>query len=111
MEDEHRRILLHDPNWLFNQEAIWKRTPSRGEITLLTNQDPVLLTIVSKAPPIGRAKERSPMYKICRGPAEADAFFHEVSAMSGALTMFRTYHIGAPTCGGAGENGTAFSRT
>ena len=28
------------------------------------------------------------MYKICRGPAEADAFFHEVSAMSGALTMF-----------------------
>jgi hypothetical protein len=85
LEDEHRRILHHDPNWLFDQEAIWKNAQPGDHA--FDNQDPVLLTIVSGAP--NRSGQGAPpMCKICRGPAEADAFFHEVSAMSGALTMF-----------------------
>jgi hypothetical protein len=85
LEEEHRRILLHDPNWLFDQEAIRKN--ARPGDHAFDNQDPLLLTIVSGAPdPSGQGAD--PMGKICRGPAAAHAFFQEVSGLSGALTMF-----------------------
>jgi hypothetical protein len=85
LEEEHRRILRHDPNWLFDQEAIWKN--ARPGDHAFDNQDPLLLTIVSgAADPSGRGAD--PVCKICRGPAEAHVFFQEVSAMSGALTLF-----------------------
>src|SRR5271163_1365368 len=47
LEEEHRRTLRQDPNWLFDQEAIW-RNAKPGDHAF-DNQDPVLLTIVSGA--------------------------------------------------------------
>jgi hypothetical protein len=85
LEEEHRRILLHNPNWLFDQEAIWKN--ARPGDHAFDNQDPLLLTIVSGgADPSGQGAV--PVCKICRGPAAAHAFFQEVSGLSGALTTF-----------------------
>jgi hypothetical protein len=85
LEEEHRRILLHDPNWLFDQEAIRKNAQPGDHA--FDNQDPLLLTIVSgAADPSGQRAD--PVCKICRGPGEAHQFFHAVSAMSGALTLF-----------------------
>jgi hypothetical protein len=85
LEEEHRRILQHDPSWLFDQEAI--RRNARPGDHAFDNQDPVLLTVVSGATDRS-GQGGDPMCKICRGPAAAHAFFQEVSAMSGALTMF-----------------------
>jgi hypothetical protein len=86
LEREHGRILRQDPNWLFDQEAI-RRNAKPGDHAF-DNQDPVLLTIVSGAADRSGQQGGSPVCKICRGPAAAHAFFQEVSAMSGALTMF-----------------------
>jgi hypothetical protein len=86
LEEEHGRILLQDPNWLFDQEAIRKN--ARAGDHAFDNQDPVLLTIVSGAVDRSGQRGTSPICKICRGPAAAHAFFQEVSGMSGALTMF-----------------------
>jgi hypothetical protein len=85
LEEEHRRILLQDPKWLFDQEAIWKN--ARPGDHAFDNQDPVLLTIVSGA--ADRSGQGAPpVCKICRGPAAAHAFFQKVGSPSGALTMF-----------------------
>jgi len=85
LEEEHRRILRHDPNWLFDQQAILKN--ARPGDHAFDNQDPLLLTIVSGATDRS-GQGASPACKICRGPVAAHAFFHQVSAMSGALTLF-----------------------
>jgi hypothetical protein len=86
LEEEHGRILLQDPNWLFDQEAIRKN--ARAGDHAFDNQDPVLLTIVSGAVNRSGQQAAPPACKICRGPAEAQAFFQEASGMSGAMTMF-----------------------
>jgi hypothetical protein len=86
LEAEHRRILLQDPNWLFDQDAI-RKSAMPGDHAF-NNQDPVLLTIVSGSPDRSGQQGAPPGCKICRGPAAAQAFFQEVSAMSGAFTMF-----------------------
>lgn len=86
LEAEHRRILLQDPNWLFDQEAIRKN--ARPGDHAFDNQDPVLLTIVSGSADRSGQQGAPHMCRICRGPAAAHAFFQEVTAMSGALTMF-----------------------
>jgi hypothetical protein len=85
LEQEHRRILQLDPSWLFDQKAIRKN--ARAGDHAFDNQDPVLLTLVSGAADHS-GQGADPMSKICRGPAEAHAFFQKVGAMSGALTMF-----------------------
>jgi hypothetical protein len=86
LEEEHRRILQQDPNWLFDQEAI-RRNAKPGDHAF-DNQDPVLLTIVSGAADRSGQQGAPPVCKICRGPAAAHGFFQKVSGASGALTMF-----------------------
>ena len=45
LEEQHKRILLHDPKWLFDKEAI-RKNAREGDLAF-DNQDPVLLAIVS----------------------------------------------------------------
>jgi hypothetical protein len=86
LEEQHRRILLQDPKWLFDQEAI--RKDAREGDHAFDNRDPILLTVVSDSGSLsGQEMERFEC-KICRGPAEANKFFREVSTGGGALTMF-----------------------
>jgi len=85
LEEQHRRILLQDPNWLFDQEAIRKN--ARPGDHAFDNQDPVLLTIVSGSADPGQ-QGAPPECEICQGPAAAQTFFREVSKGRGALTMF-----------------------
>jgi hypothetical protein len=86
LEAQHKRILLHDPKWLFDREAIWKNA-REGDFAF-DNQDPVLLTIVSgSAGPAGEQGAPAEC-QICQGPAAAMAFFRQVSRGVGAVTMF-----------------------
>jgi hypothetical protein len=82
LEEEHRRVLLHDSKWLFDQEAIRKK--ARPGDHAFDNQDPVLLTVVSSSGQAGALLE----CKICRGPETAHDFFRTVSKGQGGLTMF-----------------------
>lgn len=45
LEVQHERILLHDPNWLFDEEAI--RSNAKPGDPAFDNRDPVLLTLLS----------------------------------------------------------------
>src|SRR5271163_4056777 len=47
LEGEHKRVLLHDPNWLFDQETIRKNAKPGDHA--FDNQDPVFLTLTSVA--------------------------------------------------------------
>jgi hypothetical protein len=86
LEEQHGRILRHDPKWLFDQEAIRKN--ARPGDPAFDNQDPVLLTVVSGSNSLSGREIRLFECKICRGPAEANKFFWEVSGGGGALTTF-----------------------
>jgi hypothetical protein len=86
LEEEHRRILLRDPEWLFDQEAIRKNAKPGDQA--FDNQDPVLLTVVSDSGYLSSQAGALLECKICRGPAEAHDFFWEVSKGRGALTTF-----------------------
>jgi hypothetical protein len=86
LEEEHRRILLHDPEWLFDQEAI--RENAKPGDHAFDNQDPVLLTVVSSSGHLSGQAGALLECKICRGPAKAHDFFRTVSKGQGALTMF-----------------------
>jgi hypothetical protein len=86
LEEQHGRVLRHDPNWLFDQEAI--RRNARPGDHAFDNQDPVLIAIVSVADPFGQ-KDAPIECKVCEGPEEAQAFFREVNkARGGVLTTF-----------------------
>jgi hypothetical protein len=86
LEEQHKRILLHDPKWLFDWEAI-RKNAREGDFAF-DNQDPVLLTIVSgSAGPSGEPGP-PPECQICQGPAAALTFFRQVSRGVGAMTMF-----------------------
>jgi hypothetical protein len=86
MEEQHKRILLHDPKWLFDREAI-RKNAREGDFAF-DNQDPVLLTIVSGS--AGPASEHGgpPECQVCQSSAAAMAFFRQVSRGRGALSMF-----------------------
>jgi hypothetical protein len=86
LEEQHKRILLHDPKWLFDKEAI--RNNAREGDFAFDNQDPVLLTIVSGSPDSSGQQAAPPECKICQGAAEAHTFFSRVCKGRGALTMF-----------------------
>jgi hypothetical protein len=86
LEEQHKRILLQDPKWLFDQEAI--RNNARAGDHAFDNRDPVLLTIVSGSGNPSGQQGAPPECKICQGPAAAHAFFWEVGKGRGALTMF-----------------------
>ena len=86
LEAQHEGILLHDPNWLFDEEAI--RSNAKPGDPAFDNRDPVLLTILSGLADSSGQQGAHPECKICRGPAAAYAFFHKVSRGRGALTMF-----------------------
>jgi hypothetical protein len=86
LEEQYKRILAHDPRWLFDQEAIRNAASAGGHA--YDNRDPVLLTVVSA--PGSSPGEATALFKckICRGPAEAQKFFWDVSKGEGAVTMF-----------------------
>jgi hypothetical protein len=86
LEEEHRRTLLHDPEWLFDQEAI-RKSAKPGDHPF-DNQDPVLLTVVSSSGHLSGQAGEFLECKICRGPGEANDFFWTVNKGQGALTMF-----------------------
>jgi hypothetical protein len=85
LEEQHKRILLHDPDWLFDKEAIWK--DAREGDFAFDNRDPVLLAIISGSPD-SSGQQAPPECKICRGPAAAHIFYREVGKGRGVLTMF-----------------------
>ena len=86
LEQQHARVLRHDPKWLFDQEAI--RSNARPGDHAFDNRDPVLLAIVSdSAGPLG--EQGAPIEcKVCEGPAAAQTFFWEVNKGRGVLTTF-----------------------
>jgi hypothetical protein len=86
LEEHHKRILEQDPRWLFDQQAI--RNDARAGGYAFDNQDPVLLTVVSASGSL--PGEATGLFKceICRGPADAQKFFREVSKGQGAVTTF-----------------------
>jgi hypothetical protein len=86
LEEQHSRILLHDPKWLFDQETIRKN--ARAGDQAFDNQDPVLLTVVSDSRSLSGPEGALFECKICKGPWEAHEFFQEVSRGGGALTTF-----------------------
>jgi hypothetical protein len=86
LEAQHERILLHDPNWLFDQEAI--RSNAKPGDPAFDNRNPVLLTIVSGFADSSGKQGAPAECKICQGLAAAYAFFHKVSQGRGAFTMF-----------------------
>jgi hypothetical protein len=86
LEEEHRRILRHDPEWLFDQEAIRKN--ARPGDHAFDNRDPVLLTVVSSSGHLSGQAGEFLECKICRGPGKANDFFRTVNKGQGALTMF-----------------------
>jgi hypothetical protein len=86
LEEQHTRILLQDPNWLFDQKAI--RNNAREGDHAFDNRDPVLLTIVSGSADSSAQQGAPPECKICHGPAAAHTFFWELGKGRGAFTMF-----------------------
>jgi hypothetical protein len=86
LEEQHSRILEHNPEWLFNEEAIGKN--ARVGAPAFDNQDPVLLTVVSGSGPLAGQEGAFLECRICKGPGEASAFFRSVSRGRGAFTTF-----------------------
>ena len=80
LEEQHKRILLHDPKWLFDKEAI-RKNAREGDLAF-DNQDPVLLAIASGQ------QGTPPECQICRGPRAAQIFFRQVGRKLGAMTTF-----------------------
>ena len=90
LENEHVRILKQDKNWLFDQEAI-RKNAKEGDLAF-DNQDPVLLTIVSKpGVPLGEQGEPHGC-AIRRGANEAMRFVWEVIG-GGGSSMFEIVRV------------------
>src|SRR5262249_26012544 len=84
LEREHARILMQDPDKLFDWEAI--RAAARPGDIAVTNTDPVFLALVSKeehAPDETRTLRFS---AVCRGYVKVSEFSRDVGASS--VTMF-----------------------
>jgi hypothetical protein len=86
LEEQHRRVLRHDPKWLFDQEAI--RINARRGDHAFDNRDPVLLAIISSSTDPSGQQGAPIECKVCEGPAAAQTFFREVNKGWGVLTMF-----------------------
>jgi hypothetical protein len=86
LEEEHRRVLRHDPEWLFDQEAIG-RNAKPGD-PAFDNKDPVLLTVVSGSSSLSDEEGALFACKICKGPREALEFFWKVGGGGGGFTTF-----------------------
>jgi hypothetical protein len=86
LEKDHKRILAHDPAWLFDQKAIGNY--AKPGDPAFDNRDPVFLTVVSTAGSLSGEKTALFECKTCQGLAAVYEFFAEVSNRQGALTMF-----------------------
>jgi hypothetical protein len=86
LEKQHARVLNQDPKWLFDQEAI-RRNARAGDMAF-DNQDPVLLTIVSKPGAVQNDETEPFACAVCRGPEEAHRFLWKAGKGVGAGTMF-----------------------
>ena len=87
LEELHTITLGHDQTWLFDQEAI-RRNAKEGDFAF-NNQDPVLLTIVSKS--IGRSGAQDEPFAAaaCRGVRKAMDFARGPEREpGGAFTFF-----------------------
>jgi hypothetical protein len=84
LEREHARILMQDPDKLFDLEAI--RAAARPGDIAVTNTDPVFLALASKeehAPD----ETRTPRFSaVCRGYVKVSEFSRDVGGSS--VTMF-----------------------
>jgi hypothetical protein len=87
LEFAYVTTLAQDPKWLFDQEEI-RRNAREGDFAF-KNQDPFLLTIVSRRGEGGNNQGDPIAYGVKRGPSEALKFAHRFQTEGGgAWTMF-----------------------
>jgi hypothetical protein len=88
LERQHARIMKLNPKKLFDQEEIL-RNARPGDMAF-DNNDPVLLTIASRAESSPNSEPRSVECSISRGPGQAWEFVRSVHGRlsAGAATMF-----------------------
>lgn len=86
LEKHHARILMQDPDELFDQKKI-ERTAKVGDMAF-DNTDPPLLTIVSKSPIASGGEAGSFECAVCRGADEAMKWAWSPGRRASSFTMF-----------------------
>lgn len=86
MEKEHTRVLKLDRKWLFDSEAI--RKEARAGDMVLSNRDPVFLTIVSGSPGLMDQQQAPAACAVSRGSREAFKFAWDATQGLTPYTMF-----------------------